>query len=279
MSLTRRARRVLAAVVAAVVFTGSGILTTNAAYAAPPLPTRMAAIGDSLSQAIMTCSSLVSCTSNSWSVGTSGSVASHAARLRGLGASLTTYNNAVTSAKSAGLPAQATKTASQNVNYVTMQIGGNDACTPTVAGMTPTATFDANVRASLATLAASASHPDIFVASVPNLKRLWEVNRTSFSARLTWATLGLCKSMLANASSTSTADMQRRDAVQRRVNEYNAVLAAACTATPKCWWDGGAVANYSFTRADISTRDYFHPSVTGQTALARITWAASQWVR
>ena len=50
--------------------------------------------------------------------------------------------------------------------------------------------------------------------------------------------------MLANPSSTSAADMQRRDAVQARVNEYNAVLAAACAATPKCWWDGGAVANY-----------------------------------
>ena len=54
--------------------------------------------------------------------------------------------------------------------------------------------------------------------------------------------------------------MQRRDAVQARVNEYNPALAAACAATAKCRWDGGAVADYVFTRANISTRDYFHPS-------------------
>ena len=156
MSTTRRVRRALSAVVAAAVLVASGILTTNAAYAAPALPAKMAAIGDSLSQAIMTCSSLSSCTSNSWTVGTNPVVNSHAARLRSRGAPLTTYNYAVTGAKSANLLAQASGTASipRGANYVTMQIGANDACTPTVAGMTPTATFDTNVRAALAALAA-----------------------------------------------------------------------------------------------------------------------------
>jgi lysophospholipase L1-like esterase len=274
-----RARRAVAALVTAVVLVTGGVVGTSGASAAPPLPTKMAAMGDSISQAIMTCSSLRTCTPNSWTVGTTASVNSHASRLRAMGAQLTTYNNAVTSVKAAGLPAQASATAAQGATYVTVQIGANDACTSTVAGMTPTASFDASVRSALATLAASPAQPDIFVSSIPNIKRLWEVNRTSSSARLTWALLGLCRSMLANPTSTTATDMARRDAVQARVNEFNAVLAAACAATAKCIWDNNAVANHTFTRADISTRDYFPPSVAGQAVLANVTWAASQWVR
>ena len=58
MSATRRARRVIAAVVAAIVLAAGGISPPHAAYAAPPLPAKMAAIGDSITQAIMTCTSL-----------------------------------------------------------------------------------------------------------------------------------------------------------------------------------------------------------------------------
>jgi hypothetical protein len=32
-----------------------------------------------------------------------------------------------------------------------------------------------------------------------------------------------------------------------------------------------------FTTSDVSTVDYFHPSVTGQKHLAGETWAASYW--
>jgi hypothetical protein len=34
------------------------------------------------------------------------------------------------------------------------------------------------------------------------------------------------------------------------------------------------VFNTPFVRSDVSTRDYFHPSVAGQSKLAAITWAA-----
>ena len=71
--------------------------------------------------------------------------------------------------------------------------------------------------------------------------------------------------------------MPRRDAVQTRVNDYNAVLAAACAATPKCRFDGNAVATYAFAASDISTRDYFHPSLSGRRSSPRSP-GASQWV-
>ena len=61
------------------------------------------------------------------------------------------------------------------------------------------------------------------------------------------------------------------------------MLKAACQATANCCFDtpkAGStttVANYAFVRADISTRDYFHPSLAGQAVLAQLTWDDSQW--
>jgi lysophospholipase L1-like esterase len=239
----------------------------------------MAALGDSITQATMTCSSLMYCPANSWVTGTTASVNSHASRLRSAGATtLAVYNNAVPSSPSSALPSQVQKAVTtQAAQYVTLEIGAMDACTKTVGGMTPTATFKANVQSALAALAASPARPEIFVASVPNLLRMYELNRSSLSARLAWATFQTCQSLLANPSSTRPADVARRNAVQQRVNEFNVALAQACAATPKCKFDNGAVANFAFTKSHISTRDYFHPSVSGQAALAAVTWPATQW--
>ncbi len=240
----------------------------------------MAALGDSITQAIQTCSSLSSCAANSWSTGTTASVNSHAARLRALTPTqtLTAYTDAVSGVTSSAMPAQAAKAVSQGAQYVTIEIGANDACTRTTGAMTPTATFKTNIDAALATLAANSSKREIFVASIPNLLRMYQLNSGSSSARFTWTILGLCQSLLANPSSIKPADVTRRASVQTRVDEYNAVLAASCAATPNCRFDGGAVANTVFDRSHISTRDYFHPSLSGQALLANVTWPTTQWV-
>lgn len=275
-ALSTRLRRTLTAASTALVLVG-GLLVAAPATAAAPLPTRMAALGDSITQASMTCSLLLVCPSNSWSTGSNATVASHATRLKAQGAALTAYNDAVPGAVAADLPAQARRAVTQRAQYVTIEIGANDACADDVAGMTTTASFTGSVQTTLATLSASAAQPQVFVASIPNLKRLWELNKSSLSARIAWAAFGFCDSMLAKPTSTAAADVQRRDAVQQRVNEYNAALVAACAATVRCTFDGYAVANYAFTKADISTRDYFHPSVAGQRTLAAITWAVSPY--
>jgi lysophospholipase L1-like esterase len=241
----------------------------------------MAALGDSITQAIMTCSSLSSCASNSWSTGSTASVGSHYLRLKASGAKkLVAYNNAVSGALSGALNAQAQQAVSQQAQYVTIEIGANDACTSTVTAMTPTETFRQNVQAALTTLATTPGGPPrVFVASVPNLYRLWEVNYLNSSARFTWGLLSICQSMLANPSSTVQADADRRAAVQQRVTEYNTALAELCAiAANNCRYDGGAVAGTVFVAADISTRDYFHPSLAGQTKLATVTWPTTQWV-
>lgn len=283
MRSSSRARRALASLAAAAVIISGTLFTSSAAHAAPLPPDGvrvMAALGDSITQASMTCSALASCPAGSWSTGTTTSVNSHLLRLRATAApdNLVGYNDAVAGAKSSALTAQAQKAVAQGAQYVTIEIGANDACTRTVAEMTPTATFAANVQAALATLSTSPSTPQVFVASIPSLQRMYDLNKSSLSARFTWGLLRICQSMLANPTSTKAADVQRRAAVQARVDEYNAALAAACAGYPgTCRWDGGAVATYAFTRSDISTRDYFHPSLSGQAALAAVTWPKTQW--
>ena len=43
-------------------------------------------------------------------------------------------------------------------------------------------------------------------------------------------------------------------------------------------YDGGAgYSEFKFSTADVSTVDYFHPSVTGQRDVAAFTWAHSYW--
>jgi lysophospholipase L1-like esterase len=282
MAMSTRVRRTLATLAAGalvVIGTMSGASAATAATSAAPV-TSMAALGDSITQAAMTCSGYtVTCPANSWSTGSNTTVVSHLQRLKALGAPTTgVYNDSVSGSLSSALPGQAATAAGQGAKYVTIEIGANDACTRTVAAMTPTATFRANIDAALTTLKNSAAAPQIFVASIPSLQQLYDVNKGSSTARFTWSIFGICQSMLANPSSTSVTDTNRRAAVQTRVNEYNAQLQQACAAVPTCRYDGGAVAAYKFTKADISTKDYFHPSLTGQATLARITWAATQWV-
>jgi len=118
----------------------------------------------------------------------------------------------------------------------------------------------------------------VFVASVPNLFTMYEVTKGSTSARFTWGLLRICQSLLANPTSAKQADIDRRAAVVKRVQEYNAVLAQECGLYPGvCRYDGDAVFNATFTSAHISTRDYFHPSLAGQALLFSTTWPKTQW--
>jgi hypothetical protein len=103
---------------------------------------------------------------------------------------------------------------------------------------------------------------------------LWEILHTNLSAVLTWAIGGICQSLLANPMSTSSADTARRLRVRQRTIDDNAAIAAVCAAFIHCRYDGGAGFALQFVRSDVSTRDYFHPSVAGQAKAASVTWAA-----
>ena len=99
-------RSLLGMVAAAIIVTSIG---ADKASAAPPLPSAMAAVGDSITRAYNTGpSAFADYPANSWSTGTSTTVNSHYTRLLAKGASITGKNNndAVSGAKMADLGGQ-----------------------------------------------------------------------------------------------------------------------------------------------------------------------------
>ncbi|HEX2312749.1 MAG TPA: GDSL-type esterase/lipase family protein [Thermomonospora sp.] len=262
----------LAAAVTVSLVSGAG-----AARADVEPPDRMAALGDSITRGFHACGLLADCTSRSWSTGLDNGVNSHYQRLRTRNPKLTVHNDAATGAKVAALKGQAEQAVAQRAQYVTVLIGANDACTRTEAEMTSVADFETRFRAAMKTLRAGVPDARIFVASVPDLRRLWAVAKDNVAARTTWRTFGICQSMLARPLSTSAADTDRRRRVRQRVIAYNAVLAEVCAENPRCRYDDDAVFSYRFTFNQVSRWDYFHPNTAGQNVLARVTYARSFW--
>jgi lysophospholipase L1-like esterase len=155
---------------------------------------------------------------------------------------------------------------------VTILLGANDLCTSSPSTMTPTDTFRAQFESAMTTLMRQDRKPHVFVSSIPNLYQLWQVLRTNSLARWVWATAHICQSMLG-----ATRTEAERQQVVAREQAFNQILADTCAKYARCRWDGLAVYNYQFSASQVSTLDYFHPSLSGQAALARITWAASWW--
>jgi lysophospholipase L1-like esterase len=239
-------------------------------------PNSMAALGDSITRGFNACGWYLSCPSRSWSTGTYQSVNSHYRRILATNPSIQghQFNNSSNGARVSDLNRQAQQAVSQQAEYVTILIGANDACTSTESGMTSVAAFEERFRTAMATLNDGLKKSSIFVASIPDIKRLWEIGRNSFLARTAWSLGNTCQSMLANPQSTATADVERRNRVQQRVIDYNAVLSKVCAEYRRCRFDDNAVFSYPFTLSHVSQWDYFHPNTAGQAVLAQVTYNA-----
>jgi lysophospholipase L1-like esterase len=242
-------------------------------------PRSMAATGDSITRAFNT--GWLPYTDNpaaSWSTGTDTRVTSHYARLRALSDRTTrTYNNARSGAKMADLNRQMTLAVSQGADYVTVLMGANDVCTNSESTMTSVQTFTAQFRTAMDAVTTGAPKVRVYVVSIPDIHHLWEILHDNWYARTAWWTFGICQSMLANPTSTATADVQRRARVRARNIALNQALESVCAAYRQCLFDDYAGFTTQFSPRDVSTRDYFHPSIAGQAKAAAVTWAAGYW--
>jgi lysophospholipase L1-like esterase len=298
-----RPRALLTAVAALVV--ALALLVAPASATKPPRV--MAALGDSITRAYNSsgpgCPTGpgLDCIANSWSTGTNPAVDSQLQRLEAMHpGSVVAYNDAVSGARAGGLLRQAEVAAGQHPDYVTIEIGANDACATTP---TPLAIFRGQVEAALGTLVAANPKVYIEMASIPDINKLHALftNPPDPNALTRWAAFEVCQGLLARPLSNEAADVERRAAFRARVIAYNDALAQACAAFKRCRYDGGAVFNSSFTTADVatvvntegldvfpfnvipifgpgnanSTADYFHPSLQGQALLAEVTWNAT----
>lgn len=233
-------------------------------------PRSIAAVGDSITRGFDACMVLTDCPEVSWATGTDPAVNSLALRLLGPAAvTRRSWNHARSGADAADLPGQMALAAAHRPELVTVMVGANDACADTVDRMTAVEDFRTSLEASMARLRKGAPKAQVYVSSVPDLKRLWSVGRADALGSGIWE-LGICASMLGDAQDVSVRAQQRRDTVRERVVAYNAVLEDVCAKDERCRYDGGAVFDYRFTDAHLSRWDWFHPGRDGQQRLAEI---------
>lgn len=254
------------------------------ALAAPPhagaaviYPNSMASTGDSITRAFNTGFPFTDVVANSWSTGTNASVNSIYNRILANNPTIQgkNYNDARTGAKVADLPGQVATVNNQHVEYVTILIGANDVCTSSESTMTSVQTFHDTLAQAMSSLATGSPSARVYVVSIPDVYNLWVLFHNNAAARGAWSSIGLCQSMLANPTSTKKADVNRRARVRQRNIDFNTALAEVCSQYPQCRFDGNAVFNNPVAANDVSTIDYFHPSITGQTKLASVAWGAS----
>jgi hypothetical protein len=241
-------------------------------------PNSLAALGDSITRGYNTgVLPFTDAPGNGWSSGTHAAVGSHYLRILAHDAGIgdRVFNDARTGSRMADLLSQVRAANAQHVSYVTILIGANDVCAPSLDGMTSAAEFRAAFEKAMNRLSAGSPRARIYVSSIPDVYRLWSLFSGDVWARLAWRALRICPSLLARAGSTDPRDVARRAAVQQRTLALNAQLEAVCAEYIHCRFDELAVYDDAFTAADVSHRDYFHPSLGGQARLARVSWSAT----
>ncbi|MFI9149385.1 SGNH/GDSL hydrolase family protein [Streptomyces sp. NPDC053367] len=286
----RMRNRVFAAVVAAVTAAVAGVAGCDAVGGDEPSPTgsrsravrpapvwdrspdSIVAVGDSITRGFDACGILSDCPEASWATGSREDVDSLAVRLLGRArAAERSWNYARSGARMADVPGQVARAVRRSPELVTVMAGANDACRDSPQEMTPVSAFRASFEEAMRTLRGALPRAQVYVASVPDLKRLWSQGRTNVLGKQVWK-LGICPSMLADADALDAAADRRRTTVQKRVEDYNAVLREVCGRDERCRFDGGAVYAYRFGTGQLSQWDWFHPSVDGQARLAEIAY-------
>ncbi|MFF4540719.1 SGNH/GDSL hydrolase family protein [Streptomyces aureus] len=235
-------------------------------------PDSMAAVGDSITRGFDACSVLSDCPEVSWATGSDPRVDSLAVRLLGsAGAAERSWNYAVTGARMADLPGQMAQAATRRPALVTVMAGANDACRSSASAMTSVDDFRTEFQEAMDTLRGALPKAQVYVSSVPDLKRLWSEGRGNPLGKQVWK-LGICPSMLGDADSLNAAATLRRGRVFDRVKAYNEVLRDVCAKDRRCRFDGNAVFDYRFGTDQLSHWDWFHPSRDGQARLAEIAY-------
>ena len=257
------------------------VLTTLVAPALPAgasteEPASLASIGDSITRATNAFGWYGDHPSMSWSTGFNpiDGLDTHYERLLrdDVGIWGDELNVARAGARMSDAPTQAARVVAAGADYVTILMGANDLCAPSLEQMTPVPQFAAAFDRTLERLTTGLPDARILVASIPDLGRLAEVYGDDRLARFVWRSAEICPTVL--SPTTTWVD---RFEVGTRELAYNLVLEHVCARYPNCRFDGFAVNRYAFARDEVSRLDYFHPSLAGQEALAAITWSRSWW--
>lgn len=249
---------------------------TTAPTPAPALATGVdvvGVLGDSISLGVNACSTSGQCTEASWAGGTSADVQSIASRVE---AAAGERPEVVFTAKDGGKVADALSRVdgllAKEPDLVTILIGANDVCAPSVADMTSVESFRTDLTEIVDRVEKSRPEATILMPSIPDLNQLWALGAKIPAVTDRWNQSGSCQNLLHDSASHAPEDEDRRAAVAARVDELNAVIAEVCSGSASCVSDDGAVHAHAFSASEISKKDFFHPSAKGQRAIADIAW-------
>jgi lysophospholipase L1-like esterase len=260
---------------------------------APPVPALLGAIGDSYTQAwSVSPQYLLDHTQFSWAIGTDkgDGVFSLLERFGALGGSPVVVDAATSGRKMDDAPRQAdavvaaaAKLAPGKTAYVTFELGINDLCaSPDL--MTDPAVFAAQLQTAISTLRTGLpAGSRILMLPVPDFRHFRDITQADPAAK---ALLSLPQNVYRCAPYLGTSSPATLTQANDYLNRYDASLEAVCedinahegaTGRLLCTYDASALADADFTIADLSTYDYFHPSLSGQRRMADDAWMADAW--
>ena len=269
------------------------IPSPTAAPNTPALPALLGAIGDSYSQAwSVSPDFLFDHPQFSWVVGTdkSDGVTSLLERFRALGGSPAVVDAATSGKKMTDALRQASlvvaaarKLGPGQTAYVTFELGTNDICA-SPDFITDPATFTAQLQSAVGTLRAGLPPGSrILMLPVPDFSHFRDITQADAAAR---ALLALPQNLNRCAPYLGTSSPSAMIKANDNLSQYNAALKAACdeidaeegaTGALHCTYNAALLADSNFTIDDLSTVDYFHPSLSGQAKMAEDAWRADVW--
>ena len=258
-----------------------------------PMPSLLAAIGDSYSQGYsVSPSNLGDHIAFSWVIGSARNdgVFSLYERFKAIGGSPTVLDAATSGRQMKDAPRQANlvvaaakKLKPGQTAYVTFELGTNDLCADPDPKTDPVS-FGTDLATAFSTLRAGLpAGSRILMLPVPDFRHFYDITQASSAAR---ANLALpqnsfrCPPYLGDSGPFSM--VQANDYLAR----YDTALEGACSAitatdSPSgklyCTYNATLLANTDFRIADLSTVDFFHPSLSGQARMAANAWAADVW--
>ncbi len=259
--------------------------------ATPPLPAMLAAIGDSYSQAYsVSPANLRDHPQYSWVVGTARNdgVTSLLERFKALGATPGVVDAATSGRKMIDAQRQVEQVVAAAANlqhgqtaYVTFMLGTNDLCDDP---KTPLADFTAQARAAVETLRVNLPPGSrLLMMPVPDFshfRAITQADPTARTALLQPKNSTRCAPFLGSNSPASIPDAEAilasyNAALETICDEENAVTGAL--ANLHCTYNQALLSGRDFVLKDLSTVDYFHPSLTGQAKFAADAWKADAW--
>lgn len=196
-------------------------------------------------------------------------VKSHFQRLKNtLASEVKAVNVAESGATSRDIDLQVEALLEDNPDYVTLLVGGNDACSWSSQYERDLETYKRRIESAIVKLIDHNFAVKILLVSVPDMYHLWQLGRSDCG--WIWDLSGACPDLL-----SSSATENERSSFVRRLQDINNTLAELAQKYPNHVKHDASVAEYKFKKDDISRKDCFHPSLKGQSKLAEVTWENS----